>query len=207
MVQWEGSTVSDSQLNTLTAHGLLRPRTSDMEWLVPDGEQSPDHPQGYMVSFLAYHVRGFAMSAHRFVREVLHHFGVALHELAFNRIQQMAAFVALCEGYLGIDPQFDLFMLFFKAALVKTKSSVFPWGFCSIHMKQPRIKKYPHVKLTGSTRAGIRAGSTSEMMTTVVSRSSHLPASSLPRTPDIGDGVWCGTSNGACKTTCVALPA
>ena len=103
-----------------------------MEWLAPGNERYPEPPQGYVVSFLAFHVRGFAMPAHRFLREILHHFKVALHELAPNGLQQVAVFVALCEGFLGIDPHFDLFLYFFKAALVKPRRGVMPWGFCSI---------------------------------------------------------------------------
>lgn len=94
-----------------------------------------------MVSFVAFHLLGFGMPVHRFLREVLHHYGVSLHELSPNGIQQMAAFVALCGGFLGINPHFDLFFYFFKAALVKPSGGVAPWGFCSIQMKQSRMKQ------------------------------------------------------------------
>jgi hypothetical protein len=47
-----------------------------------------------VVSFLAFHERGFSVPAGRFIHGVL---------LNPNSIQQMAAFEAMCEGYLGIS--------------------------------------------------------------------------------------------------------
>lgn len=41
----------------------------------------------------------------------------------------MVVFVALCEGFLRTNPHFDLFLNFFKAALVKPTDGVAPWGF------------------------------------------------------------------------------
>lgn len=110
-----------------------------MEWRVPGQERSLSPPQGCVVSLVAFHLRGFGMPAHRFLSEVLHHYGVSLHELSPSGIQQMDAFVAFCEGFLGMNPHFDLFLYFFKAALVKPSCGVAPWGFCSIQMKQSRI--------------------------------------------------------------------
>jgi hypothetical protein len=71
---WESSTVTVAKLTTLVNRGLLRLRTSAREWLVPGNEVEPRLPPGYVVSFLAYHARGFAMLAHLFLREILHHF-------------------------------------------------------------------------------------------------------------------------------------
>jgi hypothetical protein len=36
-----------------------------------------------------------------------------------NRIQHITAFVALCEGFLGIDPHFELWRYFFAVSLHK----------------------------------------------------------------------------------------
>jgi hypothetical protein len=76
---WESSTVTAAKLSALVNHGLLRPRTSAREWLVLGNEVEPRPPPGYVVSFLAYHARGFAMSAHQFLREILRHFDLELH--------------------------------------------------------------------------------------------------------------------------------
>lgn len=59
----------------------------------------------------------------------------------------MAAFVALCEGFLGTDAHFDLLNYFFKASLVRSSSIISPVGFCSIQMKQLQISQFPQLEL------------------------------------------------------------
>jgi hypothetical protein len=65
---------------------------------------APSLPPGYVVSFVSFHERGFGVPASRFMRAILHNYGVELHNLSPNSISQAAIFVAVCEGYLGIDP-------------------------------------------------------------------------------------------------------
>ena len=79
-----------------------------MEWIVPGGEDVPSPPNGYIVSFVPFHERGFATAPHRFLRGWLHYYGLELQHLNPNGIQHISAFVALCKGYLGIEPQFEL---------------------------------------------------------------------------------------------------
>nr|CAB3495565.1 unnamed protein product [Digitaria exilis] len=150
---WARSTATVAALESLVSRGLLCPRTAQEEWISPHpSHKTPSPPAGYVVSFMAYHVRGFAVPAHQFVREVLYHFGVELHALAPNGVQQMANFVALCEGYLGIDPDFNLFLLFFKAVLVRPHGALAPWGYCSLQAKQSRVDKFPRSELRGSNK-------------------------------------------------------
>jgi hypothetical protein len=61
------------------------------------------------VSFVAFHERGFSIPADRFIRRVLFEYGLQLQHLNPNIIQQMAAFKAMCEGYLGISSHWHLF--------------------------------------------------------------------------------------------------
>jgi hypothetical protein len=58
------------------------------------------------VSFVSFHERGFGVPAGRFMRAILYHYGVELHNLTPNSISYAAIFVAVCEGYLGIAPHF-----------------------------------------------------------------------------------------------------
>ena len=51
----------------LVHRGLLRTRTSAEEWLLPDNEDSPSPPDGYVVSFAHFHERGLATPAHKFL--------------------------------------------------------------------------------------------------------------------------------------------
>jgi hypothetical protein len=46
--------------------------------------------------------------ASRFMRALLHYYGVELHNFNPNSIAQAAIFAAVCEGFLGINPHWDL---------------------------------------------------------------------------------------------------
>ena len=69
------------------------------------------------MSFVSFHERGFGVPASRFMRAILHVYRVELHNLSPNFISQTAIFAAVCEGYLGIDPHWDLWTHFFSAEL------------------------------------------------------------------------------------------
>jgi hypothetical protein len=153
MYPWQSSTVTEAMLTALVNRGLLRPRTPAGDWMVPGGEEEPHPPPGYVVRFLVYHARGFAMPAHRFLHEILHHFDLELHSLAPNSLQLIVNFVAICEGYLGIDPDFELFMYLFKAAISFRESRrVAPYGFCLLLLRRSRSSEYPHVTLHDSNK-------------------------------------------------------
>jgi hypothetical protein len=92
---WPFSTVTADDLEALVADGLLRP----------------------LVSFVSFHERGFGVPASRFMRAILHDYGVELHNLSPNSISQAAIFAVICEGYLGIDPHWDLWTHLFSAEL------------------------------------------------------------------------------------------
>jgi hypothetical protein len=47
---------------------------------------------------------GVGVSASRFMRAILHFYGVELHNLSPNSIAQAAIVAAVCEGFLGIAP-------------------------------------------------------------------------------------------------------
>jgi hypothetical protein len=57
---WTPSDVTEATQNGLVSRGLLCPLTSAEEWRVPQGEQSPAPPPGYIVSFVYFHEWGFA---------------------------------------------------------------------------------------------------------------------------------------------------
>jgi hypothetical protein len=103
---WPFSTVTTDDLEALVAEGLLRPLSGDSqpEWMDPPSGVAPSPPPGYVVSFVSFHERGFGVPASRFMRAILHVYGVELHNLSPNSISQAAIFAAVCEGYLGIDP-------------------------------------------------------------------------------------------------------
>jgi hypothetical protein len=88
------------------------------EWIVPPaGDHAPNPPNGYVVSFIRFHERGFAVPASRFMRALCQRYGVELHNFAPNAISQAATFVGVCEGYLGIPVNWDLWVHLFRAEL------------------------------------------------------------------------------------------
>jgi hypothetical protein len=49
--------------------------------------------------------------------EVCHHYGVELHNFTPNAISQAATFIGVCEGFLGIPANWDLWVHLFRAEL------------------------------------------------------------------------------------------
>jgi hypothetical protein len=121
---WPFSTMTASDLEDLVGEGLLRPLTDEQrpEWIPPVGGAAPSPPPGYVVSFVSFHERGFGVPASHFMRVILYHYGVELHNLSPNSISQAAIFVAVCEGYLGIAPHWDLWTHLFFAELFASPS-------------------------------------------------------------------------------------
>jgi hypothetical protein len=88
------------------------------EWIVPSERERVPNPQyGYVVSFIRYHERGFTALASRFMRALCYHYGVELHNFALNATSQAATFVGVCEGFLGIPMNWDLWIHLFRAEL------------------------------------------------------------------------------------------
>jgi hypothetical protein len=86
---WAHFSVMERKLEKLVRDGLLRPRTSrtQPEWRVPPSdhrELAP--PEGYMVSFVAFHERGLGVPPSHFMRALLHYYKVELDHLAPNSI-------------------------------------------------------------------------------------------------------------------------
>jgi hypothetical protein len=80
-------------------------------------DRVPNPPYGYVVSFIRFHERGFTAPASRFMRALCYHYGVELHNVAPNAISQAATFVGVCEGFLGIPVNWDLWIHLFRAEL------------------------------------------------------------------------------------------
>jgi hypothetical protein len=51
------------------------------------------------------------------MRGLCYHYGVELHNFAPNAISQMTTFVDVCEGFLGIPVNWDLWVHLFRAEL------------------------------------------------------------------------------------------
>jgi hypothetical protein len=117
---WERSTATTLALNQLVAGGQLAANVDGQpaEWIVPsERERVSNPPYGYVVSFIRFHERGFTAPASRFLRALCYHYGVELQNFAPIAISQAATFVGVCEGFLGIPVNWDLWVHFFRAEL------------------------------------------------------------------------------------------
>jgi hypothetical protein len=157
---WPFSTVAVEDLEALVADGLPRPLSNEpqLEWMAPASEADPTPPPGYVVSFIPFHERGFVVPASRFMRALLHHYGVELHNFNPNSIAQVAIFAVVCEGFLGIDPHWDLwthlFSTEFFAATTETKKvRMVVWaGGCTLQLRLGRAQQYIPASLVSSNK-------------------------------------------------------
>jgi hypothetical protein len=84
-------------------------------WIEPPArDREPNPPLGYVVSFIRFHERGFAAPASRFLHGLCFHYDVELHNFVPNAISQAAMFVGVCEGFLGIPVNWDLWVHLFR---------------------------------------------------------------------------------------------
>jgi hypothetical protein len=121
-------------------------------------EVNPTPPPGYVVSFIPFHERGFGVPASRFMRALLHYNGVELHNFNPNSIAQVAIFAAVCEGFLGIDPHWDLWTHLFSVELFasmteakKVRMAVRAGG-CTLQLRQGRAQQYIPATLVSSNK-------------------------------------------------------
>jgi hypothetical protein len=64
--EWAASSVTEKRLEELVCDGLLQPKTSrsQLEWIAPPSDhRDPAPPEGYVVSFIYFHERGFGVPA------------------------------------------------------------------------------------------------------------------------------------------------
>ena len=105
LVPWGKSVADKAFLESMVAARILPPNTD------------PAPPNGYIVSLAWLHERGFGVPTGQFLHMLCRHYEVELHNFAPNAISQAAVFVAICEGYLGIPAQWDLWRHMFRGGL------------------------------------------------------------------------------------------
>jgi hypothetical protein len=120
LLSWPRSTATRLALSELVTAGQLAANEDGCPaaWIDPPAtDREPNPPHGYVVSFIRFHERGFAALASRFLRGLCFHYGVELHNFTPNAITQAATFVGVCEGFLGIPVNWDLWVHLFRAEL------------------------------------------------------------------------------------------
>jgi hypothetical protein len=157
---WPFSTVTADDLEALVADGLLRPLSGDPqpESMAPPSGAAPSPPPGYVLSFVSFHERGFGVPASHFMRAILHVYGVELHNLSPNSIAQAAIFAAVCEGFLGIAPHWDMWTHLFSVELFASTTGerrvrmAVRAGGCILQLRQARAQQYIPAILVSSNK-------------------------------------------------------
>jgi hypothetical protein len=100
------------------------------------------------------------------MRALCYHYGVELHNFTPNAISQAATFVGVCEGFLGIPVNWDIWVHLFRAELhtltmlePKIRSAVRVGGM-TIALRNTRREPYIPCTMTSITRSGSGGGST-----------------------------------------------
>jgi hypothetical protein len=117
---WPHPTATRLALSKLVTAGQLAANEDGRPpvWIDPPARDREPNPLfGYVVSFVRFHERSFAAPASRFLCGLCFHYGVELHNFAPNAISQAAKFVGVCEGFLGIPVNWDLWVHVFRAEL------------------------------------------------------------------------------------------
>jgi hypothetical protein len=79
-----------------------------MAYREPEDLAFPAPTGRYVVTFVAFYERGFSAPSHRFLRSMLRYCSLELHNLTPSGVLHIAAFVILCEAFLEVDLEFNL---------------------------------------------------------------------------------------------------
>ena len=84
---------------------------------VHEDPASPTLVGGCAVACTVFYERGFGVPSHQFLRSLLQSYSLELHHLTPLGILHIAAFMTLCEAFVGIELHFNLSNYFFRAWL------------------------------------------------------------------------------------------
>ena len=91
---------------------------------------------------MPFHERGLVVPPHPLFWGLLHHYQIELQHLNPNGIQHITAFIAMCEGYLGIELHFEIWRNFFSISLLKKErgqETLVLIGCVGIHLRGQRV--------------------------------------------------------------------
>ncbi|SPT20405.1 unnamed protein product [Triticum aestivum] len=119
---WMPSTIRLDDLDDLVEGGFIPHGSARL----PGKEVEPQPLDGECVLLPTHIDRGFSLPPHPFFQSFLNFFGAQLHHFTPNSIVYLAAFVSLCENFLGCRPHWGLFKHIFTCrsqSVNKAKSS------------------------------------------------------------------------------------
>lgn len=116
------STLIEEDLKDMEAHGIL-PEKVISEWRCCYGEEFPTEDRTETVVFRSFYDKGFGLPARAFFRWLLHFYGLKVIHLKPNSIAQIAIFIHIYKGYLGIAAHFNLWRALYHLRAYPSKET------------------------------------------------------------------------------------
>ena len=113
--EWSESEMDAAKIEALVTAGKIPDRLL-VRWIPAAGQHWPSGEIGQIPVFQSYCECGLRLPAHPFLTLVLEHFGVELVNIDPNSITMLSIFVYLCEAYLGISSDLELFQYYYGMA-------------------------------------------------------------------------------------------
>lgn len=134
--EWAESEMDAGKIQALFNAGKI-PEKILVEWFTAYGQHWPSGEAEQIPIFQAYCECGLRLPAHPFLTLILEHFGVELVNLGPNSITMLSVFVYLCEAYLGIPTDLELFQYFYG---MPQQAGIA--GRCSLKLHDGKSKEY-----------------------------------------------------------------
>src|SRR5438105_4754170 len=148
---WVKSIVTEKDLLRMVDDKVLLEK-SLIGWRAADGELFPTANTGELVIFEPFFYRGFLLPTNKFFRGLLHFYGIELVHLNPNSILQIAAFIHLCEAFLGVEPHFALFRHLLTLRPLQKGGKTCVVGGATLQLRYGRANKYLGLALKASLK-------------------------------------------------------
>ncbi|RLM69616.1 orf3 [Panicum miliaceum] len=146
---WSPSTLTDADIEVLVVQGLLLEKAIS-GWRSYFGEASPSEDWTATVVFRSFYEKGFGLPSGAFFWGLLHYYGLEATHLKPNSITQIATFIHLCKGFLGIAPHFNLWRALYHLRAYPSKGTPDVVGGAAFSLH--RGGKYPEAIFKDSNK-------------------------------------------------------
>lgn len=134
--QWAESEMDATKIRALVDSEKI-PKMEFVRWIEAVGQHLPSEEIGQIPVFQSFCECGLRLPAHPLLTLVLEYFQVELVNLVPNSITMLGAFVYLCEAYLGILADLELFWYYY--GMTRLSGIV---GSCSMKFHDGKSREY-----------------------------------------------------------------
>ncbi|KAK1618841.1 hypothetical protein QYE76_024358 [Lolium multiflorum] len=145
--EWERSKISNQDINLMKRLGLMKKKDA---LRFPSEESYPTPPIQYRVSFVDHLIHDLSAPIHDFLHGLLFVYGLQLHQLTPNSILHISIFITLCECFLGVHHNWDLWKRIF--CLRRNGSHNVTYNICGVVLCVRSDVEYFDVKFPDSVQ-------------------------------------------------------